>query len=122
MYFRRYRGWCNLQRSRRSPGHSRLALAIHRRRRTHCVLRFRAIFLLPDYPRNARYFSPDQRRLAQVRILVDRQVSVGSTTRRMTSCQAFKAVVTDGKIWFFLIAYSIIILGMSISLTLFRPF
>jgi predicted MFS family arabinose efflux permease len=72
-------------------------------------------FLLPDYPRNARYFSPDQRRLAQIRILVDRQVSVGSTTRRMTSWQAFKAVVTDGKTWFFLIAYSMIILGMSIS-------
>uniref|UniRef100_A0A0D2Y1J3 Major facilitator superfamily (MFS) profile domain-containing protein n=1 Tax=Fusarium oxysporum (strain Fo5176) TaxID=660025 RepID=A0A0D2Y1J3_FUSOF len=76
---------------------------------------FGLYFLLPDYPRNARYFSPDQRRLAQIRILVDRQVSVGSTTRRMTSWQAFKAVVTDGKAWFFLIAYSIIILGMSIS-------
>ncbi|KAI1023903.1 hypothetical protein LB504_005045 [Fusarium proliferatum] len=55
------------------------------------------------------------RRLALIRILVDRQVSVGSTTRRMTSWQAFKAVVTDGKTWFFLIAFSIIILGMSIS-------
>ncbi|KAJ4050988.1 hypothetical protein NW756_003864 [Fusarium oxysporum] len=33
----------------------------------------------------------------------------------MTSWQAFNAVVTDGKTWFFLIAYSIIILGMSIS-------
>ncbi|ENH64158.1 hypothetical protein FOC1_g10004434 [Fusarium oxysporum f. sp. cubense race 1] len=76
---------------------------------------FGLYFLLPDYPRNARYFSPDQRRLAQIRILVDQQVSVGSTTRRMTSWQAFKAVVTDGKTWFFLIAYSIIILGMSIS-------
>ncbi|KAH7470262.1 hypothetical protein FOMA001_g14035 [Fusarium oxysporum f. sp. matthiolae] len=76
---------------------------------------FGLYFLLPDYPRNARYFSPDQRRLAQIRILVDRQVSVGSTTRRITSWQAFKAVVTDGKAWFFLIAYSIIILGMSIS-------
>ncbi|KAH7153844.1 major facilitator superfamily domain-containing protein [Fusarium sp. MPI-SDFR-AT-0072] len=76
---------------------------------------FGLYFLLPDYPRNARYFSPDQRRLAQIRILFDRQVSVGSTTRRMTSWQAFKAVVTDGKTWFFLIAYSIIILGMSIS-------
>ncbi|KAJ4246338.1 hypothetical protein NW762_013689 [Fusarium torreyae] len=72
-------------------------------------------FLLPDYPRNARYFSPDQRLLAQIRILVDRQLSVGSTTRRMTSWQAVKAIVTDGRTWFFLIAYSIIILGMSIS-------
>ncbi|KAF5266720.1 hypothetical protein FOXYS1_2419 [Fusarium oxysporum] len=76
---------------------------------------FGLYFLLPDYPRDARYFSPDQRRLAQIRILVDRQVSVDSTTRRMTSWQAFKAVVADGKAWFFLIAYSIIILGMSIS-------
>ena len=79
------------------------------------VCGFALYLLLPDYPRNARYFSPDQRRLAQIRILVDRQVSVGSTTRRMTSWQAFKAVVTDGKTWFFLVAYSIIILGMSIS-------
>ncbi|KAJ3530612.1 hypothetical protein NM208_g9250 [Fusarium decemcellulare] len=37
------------------------------------------------------------------------------TTRRMTSWQAFKAVVLDGKTWFFLISYSIIIMGMSIS-------
>ncbi|KAG5814607.1 hypothetical protein H9Q74_012132 [Fusarium xylarioides] len=45
------------------------------------VCGFGLYVLLPDYPRNARYFSPDQRRLAQIRILVDRQVSVGNTTR-----------------------------------------
>jgi hypothetical protein len=33
----------------------------------------------------------------------------------MTSWEVFKAVVTDGKTWFFLVAYSIIILGMLIS-------
>ncbi|OBS17641.1 hypothetical protein FPOA_09377 [Fusarium poae] len=79
------------------------------------VCGFSLYFLLPDYPHNARYFSPSQRRLAQTRILADRQLSAKSTTRCMTSWQAFKAVVTDGKTWFFLVAYSVIILGMSIS-------
>ncbi|KAJ3960296.1 hypothetical protein N0V92_003032 [Colletotrichum tropicale] len=76
---------------------------------------FGLYFILPDYPQNARYFSSEERRLARIRILFDRQLSVHATTRRMTSWEAFKAVVCDGKTWFFLVSYSIIILGMSIS-------
>ncbi|KAL3291785.1 allantoate permease [Colletotrichum asianum] len=76
---------------------------------------FELYFILPDYPQNARYFSSEERRLARIRILFDRQLSVHATTRRMTSWEAFKAVVCDGKTWFFLVSYSIIILGMSIS-------
>lgn len=76
---------------------------------------FALYFLLPDYPRTARYFSTEQRRLAHVRILFDRKLAVTSSDHRLTSWQAFKAVVADGKTWFYLIAYSIILLGMSIS-------
>ncbi|KAF4471530.1 major facilitator superfamily transporter [Fusarium albosuccineum] len=79
------------------------------------VCGFGLYFIIPDYPQNARYFTPEQRRLASVRILFDRQLTVSVTTRRMTSWQAFKAVVLDGKTWFFLVSYSIIIMGMSIS-------
>ncbi|KAM5355029.1 hypothetical protein ACJ41O_001675 [Fusarium nematophilum] len=79
------------------------------------VCGFGLYFVLPDYPHNARFFTAEQRRLAHVRILFDRQLTVHATSRRMTSWQAFKAVVADGKTWFFLIAYSIIIMGMSIS-------
>lgn len=50
-----------------------------------------------------------------MRILFDRQLTVTATTRKLTSWEAFKAVVADGKTWFFLVSYSIIILGMSIS-------
>ncbi|KAF4869173.1 MFS transporter prlL [Colletotrichum siamense] len=76
---------------------------------------FGLYFILPDYPQNARYFSSEERCLARIRILFDRQLSVHATTRRMTSWEAFKAVICDGKTWFFLMSYSIIILGMSIS-------
>lgn len=76
---------------------------------------FGLYFILPDYPQNARYFSSEERRLARIRILFDRQLSVHATTRRMTSWEAFKAVVCDWKTLFFLVSYSIIILGMSIS-------
>jgi sugar phosphate permease len=76
---------------------------------------FGLYFLLPDYPLTSRFLTPTQRQLAHIRILADRHVTVTSTSRRMTSWQAFKSVVTDGKTWFFLVSYSIIILGMSIS-------
>jgi predicted MFS family arabinose efflux permease len=76
---------------------------------------FRLYFLLPDYPLTARFLRPAQRRLVHIRILADHHVTVASMSRRMTSWQAFKSVVTDGKTWFFLVSYSIVILGMSIS-------
>jgi sugar phosphate permease len=79
------------------------------------VCGFALYFLLPDYPRTARFLTPEQRRLAHIRILFDRQLTVTATSKPLTSWQAFKAVVLDGKTWFFLITYSIIILGMSIS-------
>jgi MFS family permease len=79
------------------------------------VCGFALYLLLPDYPRTARFLSPEQRRLAHVRMLFDRQLSVTATTKPLTSRQAFAAVVLDGKTWFFLVAYSIIIMGMSIS-------
>ncbi|KAM0228733.1 hypothetical protein ACHAPO_010483 [Fusarium lateritium] len=76
---------------------------------------FSLYFLLPDYPCNVRYFSSGQRRFTQARILADRRLSAQSTTRCMTLWQAFKAVLMDGKAWFFLVTYSVIILGLSVS-------
>lgn len=72
-------------------------------------------FLLPDYPLNSRFLSPEQRQLAHIRILADRNLTVHAVSKPLTSWQAFKAVVVDGKTWIFLIIYSVIIMGMSIS-------
>ncbi|KAH8176514.1 major facilitator superfamily protein [Sarocladium implicatum] len=76
---------------------------------------FGLYFILPDYPRNSRFLTPEQRQLAHIRILADRNLSVHAVSKPLTSWQAFKAVVCDYKTWFFLIIYKVIILGMSIS-------
>lgn len=72
-------------------------------------------FLLPDYPLNSRFLTPEQRQLAHIRILADRNLTVHAVSKPLTSWQAFKAVVCDFKTWIFLIIYSIIIMAMSIS-------
>jgi sugar phosphate permease len=72
-------------------------------------------FILPDYPQNARLLSDEQRKLAHVRILYDRNLTVTLDSQAMTSWQAFKAVIADVKSWVFLIIYTFIIMTMSIS-------
>lgn len=72
-------------------------------------------FLLPDYPQNARLLNQEERKLAHVRVLCDRDLSVALNNRPLTSWQAFKAVVADFKTWLFLVIYVFDITSMSIS-------
>ena len=72
-------------------------------------------FVLPDYPRNSRFLSPEQRQLAHIRILYDRNLTAHAASRPLTSWQAFKAVIADFRTWVFVVIYKVIILGMSIS-------
>ena len=64
-------------------------------------------FILPDYPHNSRFFSPEQRRLAHVRIMHDRNLNVSLDSARLTSMQAVKAVVCDLRCWLFLLLYTL---------------
>lgn len=79
------------------------------------VCGFALYFVLPDFPLNSRFLTPAQRQLAHVRILADRSLTVHAVSKPLTSWQAFKAVVCDFKTWYFVIIYSVIIMGMSIS-------
>lgn len=72
-------------------------------------------FLLPDYPRNSRMLTPEQRLLAHVRIMHDRNETVEPEDYAMTPIQAFLSVLKDGRTWFFLVLYTFNILGLTIS-------
>lgn len=64
-------------------------------------------FVVPDYPQNARQFTPAQRRLAYVRMMKDRDLSAELDSAKLSSWEAFKAVVLDGRSWLFLVLYTL---------------
>ncbi|KAF4950354.1 hypothetical protein FSARC_13218 [Fusarium sarcochroum] len=79
------------------------------------VCGFGLYFALPDYPRNSKMLTPEQRLLGHVRILHDHNDSVQPGKNDLTPLQAFAAVLKDGRTWLFLILYTCNILGLTIS-------
>ncbi|KAF2733335.1 MFS general substrate transporter [Polyplosphaeria fusca] len=76
-------------------------------------------FILPDWPHNSRILSPEQRLLAHVRILRDRNPTAEPEDSQLTPWQAFTAVLKDGRTFFFLIMYSANLLAG--TMTYFLP-
>ncbi|KAK1656710.1 major facilitator superfamily domain-containing protein [Colletotrichum godetiae] len=76
---------------------------------------FGLYFVLPDYPRNSKLLTHEQRLLGHVRILHDQSASVQSEDDGLTPIQAFAAVLKDGRTWIFLVLYACNILGLTIS-------
>lgn len=73
--------------------------------------------LLPNYPLNSRMLTPEQRILAHVRIMRDRDENRGPAEEedQLTPFQAFRAVLADKRIWFFLVVYICNTLAMTIT-------
>ena len=80
---------------------------------------FALYFLLPNYPRNSKMLTPEQRLLGHVRIMRDRNERVESQDDQMTPWQACVAVLKDGRTWFYLILYCCNVLAL--TLTYFLP-
>ncbi|KAH6880030.1 major facilitator superfamily domain-containing protein [Thelonectria olida] len=76
-------------------------------------------FLIPDYPRNSRRFTAEQRQLAQIRMMYDRNINVTLDHSTLTSRQALLAVLADWKTWVFLVLYNLN--GTCTTITYFIP-
>lgn len=76
---------------------------------------FALYFILPDWPHNSRMLTPEQRVLAHVRILHDRNQTAEPEETSLTPFQAFAAVLRDPRTWFFLVLYMCNLLALTIS-------
>ena len=72
-------------------------------------------FILPNWPLTSKMLTPDQRILAHVRILRDRNQHWEPEEAELTPFQAFIAVLKDPKTYFFMLIYSCNILALTIS-------
>ncbi|OWY48420.1 MFS general substrate transporter [Alternaria alternata] len=79
------------------------------------VCGFGLYFVLPNWPIDSKMLSPEQRLLAHVRILRDRDESWDTEEKALTPLQAFLAVIRDGRTYLFLIIYTANCLALTVS-------
>ncbi|KAG2113222.1 MFS general substrate transporter [Suillus clintonianus] len=70
-----------------------------------------ALFILPDFPHNTKWLTPEERELAVSRLVEDGQGRAG--VRERTSMQGLWDALSDGKVWAFVAAYIAQLLGQS---------
>ncbi|KAH9077091.1 MFS general substrate transporter [Lactarius deliciosus] len=79
-----------------------------------------AIFILPDFPNNSHFLSPEEARLAQLRMLEDVGVSDGEETERKGSrFPGFFEALSDWKVYW--LALALTSLAVSLSFNAFFP-
>jgi len=78
------------------------------------VVGFLTIAVMPDYPENTRSFSPEQRRLAQVR-LAEEAGETDQDSMEDTALRGLKLAATDSRVWLFMIMTFSQLLGLSFS-------
>jgi hypothetical protein len=79
-------------------------------------LRLRPVYLiLPNWPLTSKMLTPDQRLLAHVRILHQRDQPYNSEETELTPLQALVAVLKDGRTYFFLALYASNCLALTVS-------
>ena len=62
-------------------------------------------FILLDYPATTRRLSEEERQLATVRILQDKQATTSHATRKLKPWDAFIAAIVDLRTYFFMAMY-----------------
>jgi MFS family permease len=62
-------------------------------------------FILPDYPATTRRLTPEERQIAVVRILHDKQANASYATKKLKPLQAFFAALVDLRTYFFMALY-----------------
>jgi hypothetical protein len=70
-----------------------------------------ALFILPDFPHNTRWLTPEERELAVSRLAKDGHGRAESKER--TSTQGLWDALSDWKVWGFVAAYIAQLLGQS---------
>lgn len=76
---------------------------------------FGLYFLLPNYPRNSKFLTPEQRLLGHVRMLCDRNETIVPEDEMMTPVQAVKSVLTDPRTFYLLAMYMLNLLALTIT-------
>ncbi|KAI4677962.1 uncharacterized protein J4E84_008909 [Alternaria hordeiaustralica] len=76
---------------------------------------FGLYFILPNWPIESKMLSPEQRLLAHVRILRDRDQSWHIDEAALTPFQAFLAVIRDGRTYLFMVIYTSNCLALTVS-------
>ncbi|WKT43527.1 MFS transporter superfamily [Fusarium oxysporum f. sp. vasinfectum] len=64
-----------------------------------------ACFVLLDYPHNSKRLSPQERQLAQIRIVADGLASTSGLSGRLTHWQAFVAAISDPRTYIFIVLF-----------------
>ena len=71
--------------------------------------------VLPNWPLNSKMLSPEQRLLAHVRVLRQRDQPWDADEVALTPLQALLAVLKDGRTYFFLALYASNCLALTVS-------
>ncbi|KAG9100237.1 hypothetical protein FRC06_004377 [Ceratobasidium sp. 370] len=74
-----------------------------------------AIFILPDFPSTTRWLSPEERRLAEVRMAEDVGGEVDKDTAQEGHFYGFFLAMKDWKVWWFAMALTGITIGLSFN-------
>lgn len=76
-----------------------------------------AVFILPDYPQTTRWMSPEEKRIAEGRLIIDAGVSSeDSMGQEITAMQGLLMAVKDPKVWLLGLTYHATIMGLSVRL------
>ena len=74
-----------------------------------------AVFILPDYPQTTRWLSPEEKVIAEGRLVIDAGVSSeDSMGQEITAIQGLLMAVKDPKVWLLGITYHATIMGLSV--------
>ncbi|KAG0708668.1 major facilitator superfamily domain-containing protein [Suillus ampliporus] len=74
-----------------------------------------AVFILPDFPHNTRWLTPEERALAISRLAEDGYGTAGEFEKR-TTVQGLWDAVTDWKVWLFTVALTMQYVSLSFAL------
>ncbi|KAG8730473.1 hypothetical protein FRC10_002678 [Ceratobasidium sp. 414] len=74
-----------------------------------------AIFILPDFPSTTRWLSPEERRLAEVRMAEDVGGEVDKDTAQEGHFDGFFLAMKDWKVWWFAMTLTGITIGLSFN-------
>jgi hypothetical protein len=73
-----------------------------------------AVFILPDFPHNTRWLTPEERALAISRLAEDNNGTTGKENR--TTIEGLRDAVTDWKVWWFAAVFLAQVLAQSFYL------
>ncbi|KAH6669660.1 phthalate transporter [Plectosphaerella plurivora] len=80
-----------------------------------CGVAIGAYFILLDYPLTSKRLSPEERRLAHIRIVADGAASGATIQTRLSHWQAFVAAIADPRSWVYLVLFMLTVGAGTVS-------